>query len=145
MRVDTLHLTLEFIGRVPADRVPAIEVMAESIHQSAFTLRLDRLEYIPSKGIVWARCDHTPPALTSLVQSLKANLAGYSNNALAPGYLAHLKLLRNVRQPPHLPMMSPIDWNVNEFRLIRSELHAEGSRYSKVGCWPLGLAREGGV
>lgn len=137
MRVETLHLTLEFIGSVAAERLPSIMAAAASLRGEPFTLRFDRLDYVRRKAIVWAVCDTLPAELAALATGLKAALRAHCGLAPEPRFLAHLTLLRKVHQAPNLPPLPPLPWPVADFRLMRSEACAEGVRYVEIGRWPL--------
>lgn len=137
MREETLHVTLDFVGSVPAGLLPAIEAAAASLHAPTFPLRLDRLEHLARKGIVWAGCEETPAALAELATALKAALRERCGLEPEKRFVPHLTLLRNVRAVPVLPAIPPLDWTIGDFRLFRSELRADGARYTEVGRWML--------
>lgn len=137
MKEETLHLTLDFVGNVPAGLLPALEAAAASVRGSAFVLRLDRLDFVRRKGIVWAGCGETPAPLTALAPALKAALRERCGLEPDPRFVAHMTLLRNVREAPELPPLPPLEWAVRDFRLVRSETRPDGASYVEIGRWPL--------
>ena len=75
-------------------------------------------------------------ALANLVADLGCAL-GHEGFAIdRRPYLAHVTLLRKARCGPMAEELVAIDWPVQEFVLVRSELDSEGSRYSTLGRWP---------
>lgn len=137
MRVETLHMTLDFVGAIAADRLPALIAAAAGIRAPGFTLSLDRLEYVRRKGIVWIACSESPPALAALASDLKASLRRDCGLDPEPRFLAHVTLLRNVHAAPSLPAVPPLAWPVRDFLLVRSETRPQGAHYTEVARWPL--------
>src|SRR5437660_12322370 len=58
-----LHVTLAFLGTVPAEQRACIEAAAESLHASAFEFALTYIEWRRKTGIVWLGEDEAVPAL----------------------------------------------------------------------------------
>lgn len=139
MRREGLHLTLAFIGEVPAERLDILRQAAERVVAPAFTLRLDRLDCWRHKRIAWAGCSEPPLQLLTLVGQVFERL-GEAGLPLAGGdYTAHVTLLRNVHCAgcTPLPDFEPIDWAVSEFVLAESTLSPEGARYAVIDRWRL--------
>lgn len=139
MREETLHITLDFIGSVPASLLPTIEAAAASVCASAFLLRIDRLDHFRRKNIVWAGCSETPAALAALARDLKTARRTLDGPEPDPRFVAHLTLLRKAPAAPVLPSMPAIEWTVRDFRLMRSEPCASGVNYVEIRRWPLDL------
>ena len=96
MRPDTLHLTLAFLGQVPADLVdPLIRLTVERPFTPGL-LRLDRYGVFPRQGIVWAGPGDGAPALAEQVAGLWRDLAALGNLRPDHPFRAHVTLLRNV-------------------------------------------------
>ena len=74
MKRETLHMTLAFLGNVPADRVSAVEEVAGALRGRAFDLELDRLALWRHNHIVWAGTDRVPEALAELAAELSNGL-----------------------------------------------------------------------
>lgn len=139
MRRETLHITLAFIGDVPADRIETLRQAAGEVVATAFTLRLDRLDCWRHKRIAWVGCGEPPLPLLTLVGQLYERLAEARLPLEAGDFTAHMTLLRNVhcaRCAP-LPQLEPIDWPVAEFVLVESKLAPEGAHYSVIERWSL--------
>ncbi len=136
MRGETLHLTLAFLGEIPAERVATAMSAAESLASTeAFDLTLDRLDYWQHNRILWA--GGVSPRLTLLADTLAGRLreAGFTLDARA--FAAHVTLLRDARcdSVPSLP--APLAWPVREFVLAESRPTAAGARHDIIGRWPL--------
>lgn len=139
MRRETLHITLAFIGEVPAERIEDLSRAASEVATTAFVMRLDRLECWRQKRIAWAGCWEAPLQLLTLVGQLHARLGDVGLPLEAGEFTPHLTLLRNVhvaRCRP-LPTLEPVEWPVTEFALVESRLTPDGARYSSIARWRL--------
>lgn len=139
MRRETLHMTLAFIGEVPAERLEILRQAAGQVLAAAFMLRLDRLGCWRHNRIAWAGCSAPPLPLLTLVGKLRQRLAGAEFPLATKDFTSHVTLLRNVdcSRCAALPEVAAIDWPVNEFVLAESRLTPAGSHYRFVGRWPL--------
>lgn len=140
MRRDTLHLTLAFLGAVPASRVDAAQAAAAAVTAQAFTLVLDRLDCWKHNRIVWAGCSEVPEALARLAEDLGRGLreAGFALEDRA--FAAHATLVRNADCKVPLPSLPvPIDWAVTDFVLAESRTQPGGAQYGVVGRWPFAM------
>jgi RNA 2',3'-cyclic 3'-phosphodiesterase len=135
MRCDTLHLTLVFLGDIPADRLAEAMAVASGIAAAPFALTLDRLGYWRHNRILWAGGESEPLAGLADRLSTGLKMAGFRLDARP--FVAHLTLLRDTQcaEAPILP--KPVVWPVNEFLLVESRLSAAGARYEAIGRWPL--------
>lgn len=141
-----LHLTLYFLGNVPAAEISQIRQTLAQVaqRQAPFTLSLAQLEPGPkpkSPRLIWARfAQH--PAFTLLSQEL--------TQALAPApprqekFIPHITLCRfrkDVRPPQPLPTVVPpeeIRYPVPSFALWQSQLASPHPVYSVMEEFPLG-------
>lgn len=139
MRRDTLHITLAFLGSVPAGRVAAAEAAAVRAAAAAFELEVDRLGYWKHNRIVWAGCSAPPPALLDLAAALTQELRAEGFVLDERPFAAHATLLRNARCPSAPLLATPIRWPVADFALVESHAVAGGSRYEVRRRWPLAL------
>ncbi|TRZ64255.1 MAG: RNA 2',3'-cyclic phosphodiesterase [Rhodocyclaceae bacterium] len=139
---ESLHITLAFIGDVPAEHIAILRQAAEQVVAPAFALRLDRLDCWRHKRIAWVGCSELPLQLLTLVGQLYERLAGADLPLESGDFTAHVTLLRNVhcaRCVP-LPKLEPIDWPVTEFVLAESTLTPERACYAFIGRWRLAAA-----
>lgn len=138
IRRDTLHLTLAFIGGVPAEGLEILRSVAGAIRLPSFPLNFDRIECLRRKKIAWAAAQ-PPQALLDLVSALETGLKASHFRTDERPFAAHVTLLRDARcevAPPETVLH--IDWPVRDFVLAESDLHPEGAHYRIVARWPLG-------
>lgn len=135
MRRDTLHLTLAFLGDIPADRVVDAMRVAVTIAIEPFDLMLDRVGYWKHNRIIWAGGES--PRLTSLADALGTGLRAADFSLDPRAFAAHVTLLRDARctEMPSLPQV--LAWPARDFVLAESKPSREGARYEIVARWPL--------
>lgn len=136
MRLDTLHLTLAFIGDVPRDRLPVIVAAGDSLDFPAFKLELERLGSWQHNHIVWAGTDHAPAPLGELVASLHARLKNAGFPLEERRFAPHVTLLRRIATSFAQRCVPALVWPVCEFVLVESVLDQQGSRYRPIARWP---------
>ena len=100
-RIDDLHLTLAFIGKLDDEDGFAVADAISKIRFSPFTWRLDTLGFFGDAGIVWIGAARKPvKPLVALADRARSVLDGfdldYDRRPLAP----HVTLLRGVQQVP---------------------------------------------
>lgn len=127
--IESLHLTLAFLGDVQPMQLARAAAAAREIVASAFALQLDQPGYFRHNHIVWAGPSVVPVALVALVDALSQALreAGFSLERRA--FTPHLTILREAREPRAWPPLPPMHWPVNEFLLMESLRDARGMRY----------------
>jgi 2'-5' RNA ligase len=143
MRPASLHLTLAFVGAVTPAQRGELEGIAAGIRAEAFHLSLDRLGFWPQRGILWAGCRQVPEALRHLAGALAADLRG-AGFALDPrtGQVPHLTLARRARYAALPRLATPIGWQVEEFALVESHLHAAAG-YETLAAFALAAPQPG--
>lgn len=138
VRPENLHLTLAFLGEVPAAQAACLEAAAAGVRAAPFELVLDRLGGFGRTRVVWLGCRHQPEPLLALVRALNQALAegcGYLPEARP--FAAHLTVARRARHPPRPQDVGPVPWPVSEFVLVESDLDPEGVRYRLRRTYPL--------
>ena len=143
-RMDSIHLTLAFMGNVPEARLPELLAAAAGISADAFTLSIDRLNFWGHNHLLWAGCAAPATQLAELVAALREALstAGFKTGRAGGEFSPHVSLVRRV--PPGavssadcpLPI-GELLWPCSRFVLIRSQLTATGSNYGIIGEFPL--------
>jgi RNA 2',3'-cyclic 3'-phosphodiesterase len=133
MRPETLHLTLAFLGEIPAARWIEVTAVAAEIAFAPFTLTLDRIEYWKHNRILWAGGDSEP--LAALASSIQAGLRAAGFQLEMRPFVAHMTLLRDARCAVPPPIAASITWPVTEFALVESQLSAASPHYEVVGRW----------
>jgi len=133
-----LHMTLVFVGAVPIDSLASISEAADSVRVPNFVLSLDRLGTWRGNGIGWLAPSHVPDAALQLSENLRIALRERGIAFDAKNFKAHVTIVRKLARPAAMELVAAIEWNVQEFVLMRSRLAAEGARYERVGQWTLG-------
>jgi RNA 2',3'-cyclic 3'-phosphodiesterase len=133
-RVDpkSYHVTLAFVGEVPAAKLAVLQQIGRSLRAPQFTFNCDSIEFWRESQVVVAAVRAAPPGLLDLGRKL--------NDALAlprEPLRAHVTLARKVTQASVLQAMSPVAWRATHFSLIRSDTGGAESAYTVLDTWSL--------
>lgn len=117
---DKLHLTLHFIGSVPAVRVPGIAVALRAVPVAPFELRLAAPALWPH-GIAVLEPAHVPARLAALHAALADALRGLALPVEARRFRPHVTLARHAQGAalPGAPAQ-PLRWSVHGHALVES-------------------------
>jgi len=130
MRPDTLHTTLVFLGEVAADRMEALQWVAQEVALEPFELCFDTAHYWGHNHIVFAAPGRVPPQLERLVQGLQRHLTHHCFHFEQRPYQPHVTLLRHAQwNDAPLPAMTEVRWRCRDFVLVESLRDANGVRY----------------
>jgi len=141
-----LHLTLYFIGNVPAQELPSIKERVARVTQQhqPFTLQLEQTEPGPKPRhprLIWARfAPHA--AFEALSRQLTGELAAQpppSQKAIPHITLARFR--KDMAPPKQLPVIrpqAPLELPVQEVGLWQSVLGSPHPTYSVLEHYPLG-------
>ena len=131
-----LHLTLVFIGSVPAARVGQLASLAEPVDFSGFTLEFAQPVFWKRNRVVCAVPNATPDPLASLVARIESALQQADFGFDRRSYLPHVTLVRDAGFAPLEFSCPAVRWQVGEFALLRSRPDQGHVRYEPVGMWP---------
>ncbi len=132
---ESVHLTLVFLGTVPADRIPQVEETASTITWQALELSFDRIGWFRRARVMWVGCSHTPDSLIAYVDRLRAGLSAADLSVDTRPFKPHVTLVRKVRRPPAQHEMEAVVCRFDHVHLVRS-LPLEGeSRYEILRSW----------
>jgi 2'-5' RNA ligase len=137
VRPESLHMTLAFVGEVPALQVAAWRQIGAAQRISAFTLLFDLYEYWPKGKVVVAAARQSPASLDLLWRQIHGALAKHN---LAPAHerlRPHVTLARKVSQAPVLQAMSAFDLKAQAFSLLQSDTSGVQPIYTVVDTWRL--------
>jgi 2'-5' RNA ligase len=137
---DQLHLTVLFLGAVPAAAMPQLLSAAAKVRCAAIDQPLDRLEYWPTPRVLCAAGPTSAPLVALRSQLLGAAVvAGLKPPDAARPLLAHVTLARRRHTPPPEPGMRPtVNFTASSFSLIESRSDAgDEQRYVSLADWPL--------
>ncbi len=146
---DTMHLTLRFIGDMPADRVPAVTEALRAVRVTPFALRVKGLGLFERgrQTILWAGLDQAP-ALPRLKQRADAALAAGAGLGPDDGrFSPHITLSRIKTSIPSALRNIVRDYSekdfgefpVAAFTLFSSVLTPGGAIHSREAVYPLSL------
>ena len=136
MRADTLHITLAFLGRTPAEQLDVLAACADTVKTGAFDLILDQAGYWRHNRIGWLGASETPPQHFDLVDALNAALQGAGFAVDVRPHVPHVTLLRNTAGG-EVPVCTPVHWPVSDFVLVSSRTESGGTHYEVIRRWPL--------
>ena len=151
---DGMHLTLKFLGNIPAGNVPPLLECVRGFTRDhrPFSLSLAGLGMFPNRRkprVLWAGVGGDLDALASLQQTAEdaINALGYPpeqrpfrphitlgrpRRSVSDGQLARIGAVVSALAPPQ-----PVGWQVESVDVMRSELHPSGARYTALGSTPL--------
>jgi 2'-5' RNA ligase len=134
-RAENLHVTLAFLGNVDDARIAEVERAAGEVRPCAVSLVLDQPGYWKHNRIAWAGASAVPAQIEALVADLRGALARAEVVFDGKGFVSHVTLLRDARQPKALPRLEPIEWRLDGFALVQSVTLPQGSRYEVRKSW----------
>jgi 2'-5' RNA ligase len=131
------HLTLAFLGGVPAARLDALRTAAGAVRAAPFDLVMDCHGHWPEARVAWLGCRRIPAAAPALAQGLWAALEPLGFPPDPRPFRPHLTVLRACRACDWPGPLAPVTWPVRDFVLVRSETLPAGPVYEVVDRWPL--------
>ncbi len=132
-----LHLTLLFLGERPESDLPHLRAVGHHLARLVppFTARLRGTGYFPNEGTprVWfIRAEGE--GFQALAEGLRAELSSPDPKPFKP----HVTLARRKAPAPRVPpVVLDLDWPVEAFALVRSELKPRGPIYTVMEEFPL--------
>lgn len=144
-RVENIHLTLKFFGNVEVNRIQTISEAAERVAKqfSAFEIGVGETGVFPRPSrpqVLWIGVSDPSGQLTALQERFENECAAQGFEKEDRAYRPHLTIAR-LRKPEgarrladaHLRMQfEPIEVELKEFVLFRSELSPKGSKYTVI-------------
>jgi RNA 2',3'-cyclic 3'-phosphodiesterase len=141
--VQSLHVTLAFLGSVPEGRVPELDRIGRRVADAfpaaqPLLLTFDRLAHWARPQILCALGSEEPAADTDAA-SAPALAATLKNETAAAGFSpdlkpfrAHLTVARKVAHAPTALALQPVLWRFDAFALIESRTDPAGPVYSVI-------------
>ncbi len=137
-RPQTIHLTLAFLGEVEDERLQSAIAAGHAVGGALHSLPIDEARYWEHNRVVWVGPREMPAPLGALAGALRAELLREGFALEKRPFQAHVTLIRKAHAPRALPPLPAIDWPVEAFVLVRSELSSDGSDYAFVERFALG-------
>ena len=137
-----LHVTVVFLGAVPQERLPLVLETAQSTQKLTFggnfMLHLERVEFWRRSSLVCLIAEQAPPQLLAIVASLHAGLRerGFELREHEK-FRPHVTLVRDVGRAPAAAAIAPVQWPVESFALVESQVGQRGSDYTVLEEWRL--------
>ena len=129
---EDFHLTLAFLGELPASIEP---VLVETLHKvpfDGFEINLDRIGVFKRIHLAWAGPSVVPMPLLSLYERLAAQLDAFEIwFDRHHGFQPHVTLARKLMATPEV-LNAPVVWWADRVVLARSESGQCGQRYKIV-------------
>jgi len=155
---EQLHLTLKFLGNVPASSVEAVkQSLAEACAGAApFPVRAEGIGFFPNERqprVIWVGFEDDENVLAGLHRRIERLLAPFVEKPGADKFLAHATLGRFQKYRRHKTEKLPPraralanhvfgEWRVEDAGLFRSELSPGGARHTLVAVFPFGASLE---
>jgi 2'-5' RNA ligase len=141
---DQLHLTLLFLGEVPANRLPSAEASLARVARGSppLTLATQGLGAFPSPrrpSVLWVGVGGDVDALHALQQRVALELA-WLGLADEKRFRPHLTLARVKSFTGPLSLESvvpPLSWYAAQLALFESTLSPQGARYRRLNAFDL--------
>jgi len=131
------HVTLAFVGSVPAARLGDALRVGAQIQTAPFEFQLTRAEVWRRTGILGLMIEPTPAPMAALVETLRAGLAAQRVTTDFKEFRAHVTLARDWHVDLSDARIAPISWSAQEFMLVESRPAPHGSQYEVIQRWPL--------
>ncbi len=130
------HVTLAFLGTVPAERFDNIVAAGRAVAFAQQELLFDLVGYWPRPRVLWAAPSRCPPSLNALVSMLWVRLADVGFERDARAYQPHLTLCRKVGRAVKAKLARPVPWSASGFVLVESVVVDGRSSYQVVERFP---------
>jgi 2'-5' RNA ligase len=137
VREEKYHLTVAFVGEVPAPGEDRLRRIGGALRTQGFPITCDAYEYWPKPQVVVAAARTIPPALQGLWDDVHRALAADGFKMRVKRLRPHVTLAKRVTADPALPVFEPFTWLASDLRLLRSETAADRSVYTVVDTWSL--------
>lgn len=144
-----IHLTLKFLGSVPAERLQEVvlAVQRAAVPAPPIPLELTVLGCFPdmrAPRVVWAGLNQLPEELRNLQQRVEKELVAIGFAAESRPFSPHFTLgrVRSVRNTRKLmaamqaERLEPLRFDVAEVVVMASRLHASGALYTPISRIP---------
>jgi len=136
-RPDQWHVTLEFLGSVPASRVAEARAAADQVRAGQCEVCFDAVEFWRRPEVLTLVARELPLPLDGLVGQLRGALADRGFEPESRPFRAHMTLARKVPHPVTLGAFEPLRWPVQDFALVESITDRAGSVYTPLARWNL--------
>ncbi|MEQ1581735.1 MAG: RNA 2',3'-cyclic phosphodiesterase [Steroidobacteraceae bacterium] len=130
-----LHVTLAFLGNVPADKLPTLRTLGAAMVWPRGDLVFDRLAWWPKARLLCLEASLLPPSFAAAVAAFHEELRRAGFKVEQRPFRAHVTVARNAAAPAHDSPGRPIppfNWPLQGVALVASTPTPEGSVYQVV-------------
>ena len=153
-RPDQFHLTLRFLGDVPADGVEDLKQSVNAVCRIVrpLSLRAEGVGFFPnprSPRVIWVGIKDRAGRLVDLQKQIETAVGPFSPEPGEKNFTGHVTLgrLKNPRPTDTRDLAARAqslekrlfgEWTAHEIEIIRSELSTVGARYTSLAAFRLG-------
>jgi 2'-5' RNA ligase len=154
-RSDQFHLTLRFLGDVPADGVEDLKKSVGAVCRNArpLSLRAEGVGFFPnprSPRVIWVGINDREGQLVDLQGQIEAAVRPFTAEPGEKNFTGHTTFgrLKNPKPADIWDLAARAqslekrlfgEWTVHEIEIIRSELFPAGARYTSLAAFRLGM------
>src|SRR5208282_4326978 len=151
---EQFHLTLRFLGDVPAERVAALQEAVNAVCRGspALRLRAQGVGFFPnarSPRVIWAGVNDGEGRLVDLQKMLEAAVQPFTKESRTERFAGHVTIgrVKWLKRPEIEKLASHAqavkdrlfgEWMANEIEIIQSRLSPAGAEHSQVAAVRLG-------
>ncbi|MGA2279003.1 MAG: RNA 2',3'-cyclic phosphodiesterase [Verrucomicrobiota bacterium] len=153
-RPDQFHLTLRFLGDVPADSVEDLKQTVGAVCRNVrlLSLRAEGVGFFPnprSPRVIWGGINDREGRLVDLQKQIEAAVRPFTAEPGEKNFTGHVTLgrLKNPRPADIRDLAARAqslekrlfdEWTAHEIEIIQSELSPGGARYTSLAVFRLG-------
>jgi RNA 2',3'-cyclic 3'-phosphodiesterase len=130
VEVANLHISVAFLGAVPADRAPSLRLLSGPIPPSR--IELDRLELWGKRRVLVASASQVPQDLMRQVDLLWQRLGRLGFVRDPRPFKPHVTLVRDIQSLRDGIRWTPVSWRCERLQLMESIATRSGVRYEPV-------------
>jgi 2'-5' RNA ligase len=150
---EQMHLTLKFLGGVPADRFEDLKESVQKVcaGRPSLRLRAKGIGFFPnarSPRVIWAGVGDEEERLADLQREIESAVRPFAAEPGAENFVGHLTLgrfkdarRREIEQLVNLAQAMGDrrfgEWMAREIEIVRSELFPAGARHTLLAAFPL--------
>jgi 2'-5' RNA ligase len=137
-----LHITLVFLGAVAPERLAHVHETAQSVQKltvdGKVVVHLDTVEFWRRSSLICLTAGRAPPELLAIVEQLRAGLRerGFELREHET-FRPHVTLVRDVARGAAVAGVASVQWPVDSFTLVESQVGQRGSEYTVLEAWRL--------
>ncbi|QOJ78264.1 RNA 2',3'-cyclic phosphodiesterase [Infirmifilum lucidum] len=148
VEAENLHITLQFIGEIPQEKVQSIKVKLREVRASPFVMELEGVGAFPSlknPRVVWIGVKRGAEELSQLAHKVSQAILATGVRVEREEFIPHLTIAR-VKAPLNGEARRIIEGNsatlfgeqdVTRFYLVKSTLTPRGSIYTDLAVYQL--------